>query len=758
MHKFYYVFLFFLLFSAAESVKGQNIFPPDSIKKTLNATKIDHHLKIDGKLDESAWKSAKIAEGFVQVEPFQKAKVNHETQIRLLYNQDFLYVGAVMHDKEGKKSLRVTSMKRDFEYGASDQFAIGIDGFNDQRNCMIFMTDPYSSQRDLLSADDTVFDIDWDGLWKVRTSRTDSGWVAEFAIPWQTLRYQKNKENTEQIWGINFWRNRRATNELSAWSPVPRAFSPSRVPYAGRLEGIEPPKTSGSNIRVQPYVLFSSDNYNGSEYYDKHNGSSVKVGGELKWAVTPNSLLDLTYNTDFAQADADRQVNNLSRLSIFFPERRQFFLENASLFGAGLEPLDSFWGGQQRIQPFFSRRIGLDGNGNPVPIDVGGRFVNRSIQRNYGVMFVRQRGNEDNLATNFFVGRYSQNIGKQNRIGYLSTIRNDADHSNFTNSIDGFFRLNASSYIKTMAMLSNSSNGKDNGFAGYYQFVHKGIKWIYWLSQSVVNNGFNPEMGFVSRPDVLESSTGGYWLNRGKWLPSFIRSFEPGVFGVTYHSATSGKLIERQVNLNPVWFSLQNGGGIGLFSNHFYQNVDYATTGDTLTILGVKLPNGDFNYDRFSIFMNSDASRKISFTFSGEIGKYYNGSLNTYGVSLNAAPIPHVSLEAKLTENYYRDLGINKETGNSQLYSISGRFAYNPRLQLIGFYQKSSINDLDVWNIRFSWEYKPLSFIYLVFNNRGFNEQQTMLLGDGKTRVSMGTLARQQEQHVIAKVSYLKQF
>ena len=173
------------------------------------------------------------------------------------------------------------------------------------------------------------------------------------------------------------------TNEQTAWSAFPRAFSPSRMQYAGKLTNIQAPPPS-PNVRVQPYVLVSDDRYNGSELNDKKNGSSVKYGGEIKWAVTPNTVIDLTYNTDFAQADTDQQVNNLSRLSVFFPERRQFFLENASLFATGLSPIDSYYGGQQIVQPFFSRTIGLSPEGRPLPIDAGFRIVNRSLKSNSG--------------------------------------------------------------------------------------------------------------------------------------------------------------------------------------------------------------------------------------------------------------------------------------------------------------------------------------------------------------------------------------
>ena len=207
--------------------------------------------------------------------------------------------------------------------------------------------------------------------------------------------------------------------------------------YAGILKNLQPPPPS-PNVRIQPYFLTSYDSYKGG-FSPKPSDTNLKLGGELKWAINPNAVLGLTTNTDFAQADADRQVNNDTLFSVFFPERRQFFLENASLFGVGVGPNQDLSGGTMRVQPFFSRRIGLDDARNPIPIDAGGRFVYRSLKRNYGAIVMRQRGVGDTPATNFFVGRFSENFGKQNRIGGLLTIKNRPDGSNIVATIDVFF-------------------------------------------------------------------------------------------------------------------------------------------------------------------------------------------------------------------------------------------------------------------------------------------------------------------------------
>ena len=233
------------------------VFEPDSIRKSIQSQKISTSIKIDGILNENEWKLSPSSPRFTMIEPFQGNKPNHETEVKVLFNKNFLYVGLYARDTMGKKALRAIDFKRDFNFMAHDMVTLSFDGFNDKRNAMAFAVNPYGVQRDLLAFDDAYYDVDWDGLWKTRTSRTDSGWYAEIAIPWKTLRYHIN-ENETQEWGFNVYRNRRLTNEISALSPFPRSFTSLRMNYAGVLKGLQPPPPQ-TNIRIQPYLLTSFD-------------------------------------------------------------------------------------------------------------------------------------------------------------------------------------------------------------------------------------------------------------------------------------------------------------------------------------------------------------------------------------------------------------------------------------------------------------------------------------------------------------------
>ncbi|MGF7215821.1 hypothetical protein GGR92_001961 [Spirosoma lacussanchae] len=733
------------------------IFAPPTRRRSVQAVEVGSRLRIDGRLDEADWQRAHPLRRFVQVDPQQGRAATFDTEVRVLFNRQYLYIAAVNRDTAGRRSLRTPNFQRDFQSRAHDFFGITFDGFNDRRNAMALMTNAYGTQRDLLSFDDVLYDTDWDGLWKVRTTRTDSGWVAELQIPWQTLRYPQSTDST-QTWGINFFRNRRATNELSAWSAFPRAFpSGLRMEYAGQVTGLKPPPPR-PNVRVQPYVLLSDDAYNGSETSNNRT-TRLKLGGDIKWAINTSTVLDLTFNTDFAQADVDRQVNNLTRFSVLFPERRAFFLENASLFGAGLSAVNGLGeGGSMGIQPFFSRRIGLatlpDGTSAPVPIDAGARLVYRSLERNYGGMLIRQRGITGSPATDFLVGRYVENVGKQNRIGVLITGKNthatDTTDSrqDGTIAIDGFFRLGQSlnysaMLIGTQSSESSLTEGDGTGMAGYSQFFYRSNQVVGWLTQTVVTRNFNPAMGFVSRSDVISNSFGGFLVNRASWLPKWVRNFEPGAFAELYHKASTGYLQEAQWNLNPIWFTFQNAGNFGLFVNPTFQRLD---DGD-FRPLGLAIASGKYRYVRYSVLFGSDPSRRVSYNLTAETGRYYDGRLSYGRASLILAPVPHAAFTLSSELNEFRNVG--GYTGTIALYSIQNRLAVNPRLQLISFFQRNTFTDRNVWNVRLAWEFQPLSFLYLVYN-RGVYA--------GSVASADGLIARQQERHLIGKISYLKQF
>ena len=728
----------FALFATSSRVMAQEIFLPSQEKPGIVATQTKEYIKLDGRLTEADWAQAKAIDSFIQVEPLQGQPSANHTEVKILYDQKNLYVGVYCAEPNGRAGLRVPDLKRDFNWRAHDTFAICFDGFNDSRNSISIVTNPYGAQKDYLSFDNTFFDGDWNGLWSVRTTRTDSSWTAEFAIPWKTLRYSADDQDFSS-WGINFLRLHRASNEISAWSPYPRSFGFNRMEFAGRVDSLRTPPPS-ANIQLNPYLLTAVRRSHSGE--GNTEDVEVKPGGELKWALNANTVLDVTANTDFAQADADVQVNNISRFSVLFPERRQFFLENASLFGSGLMPGDGI-GGKMVILPFFSRQIGLN-NGLPVPIDGGARLVHRSLKSNYGAMYMRQVESAHSPQTSYFAGRYAHNLGRQNRVGGLLTAKWAGEtpsamaYVNMVGAVDGFFRLSNASTLQAMLMNSKNTNASSDGYAGYVQYNYTSNSVEAWWTQSVLTRHFNPEMGFVSRSNVIATTPGFVANLRGDWIPfaRTIRALKPGVALELYHDATSKNLIEREIKLSPLSVELQNGGYFTYALAPIYQNLL-----SEFSPLGVTISAGSYQFVRHVFSAGSDASRKISVESNVELGGYFDGGLTTLDVNVNMAPVPNVAVKVGANHNKFSEIGEFSASPAVTLYTAEARLALNPRLQLTGLYQYHTANKLNTYNLRLSWEYKPLSYVYLVLNNRTF-----------------ASLERESEQTGIFKFTYLRQF
>ncbi|HEY5823465.1 MAG TPA: hypothetical protein VIT44_03825, partial [Cyclobacteriaceae bacterium] len=340
-------------------------------------------------------------------------------------------------------------------------------------------------------------------------------------------------------------------------------------------------------------------------------------------------------------------------------------------------------------------------------------------------------------ATNFASARYTENFGRQNRIGILATAKSMGSYFNSVTAVDGFFRFGQAHSLNTMAIYSTTT-GKEDGFSGYAQYFYTSNQFKFWLTESIVTKSFNPEVGFVSRQDVVATSPGFYWYYRGSRLPykKLIRSFEPGVASEFYHSLSTHQLTERSVGLIPLWLNLQTGGFIGGVITPTYQRL---TT--NFEPLGVFISQGEYNYTRYSFQMGSNPSRKISYTFQYELGNYFNGNLNMTDFQFNFSPLPNITLRLRYNDNYFQKVGEQLVTKHVRLYTSQLRLALNPRIQLIGLFQRNTQSNTNAYNLRLSWEYKPLSYIYLVYNNR------------------VNTVdATQSELNQIMKISYLKQF
>jgi Domain of unknown function (DUF5916)/Carbohydrate family 9 binding domain-like len=718
------------------SVYAQSTFDPPTTPVEIRVEKATDKINIDGNLDEASWKYAKPITELVQYEPRQGEAPSLKTEIRILFDEKNLYFSGVCYDSAGREGIRVPNMQRDFNFGENDLLGIAIDGLLDKRNAMVFQTNPYGAQRELLSSDGSNFNREWISLWSVKTKIHDWGWTAEFAIPWKSIRYKAGSDRM----GFILLRSMRRLNQNVTFPAIPRVFTPYQMPYEAILTGLELPPDNGVNVQLNPYVLVSGDRET-KEGATKQN-SEVKVGGEAKWALSTNSVLDVTYNTDFAQVDVDRQVVNLARFSVLFPERRQFFLEGNEIYTQAVDAL----------QPFFSRRIGLDDNGNPIPIEAGVRFTNRSPKRNIGALAVRQRAQGVNPASNFAVARYSHNLTDQGtRIGGLATFRYDeADTSGRTNAnstvtIDGLYRPNQK--LNVFWMLSGSNNSGILNNQGW-----SGSMWAYYDTndiyvghvQAVVSDKYDPRSGFVDATNYVLTSPAVSWKWRPSWLPKkWLRQFTPGVTGYFYHYYNDLNFREGFISYRPFSLNFQNGGS---FSYSFVTN--WQNLIESFSPLGIEIAAGDYAYNNHSLSFETDNSRKLFFSAEYNNGGYFNGTLQSVSASARIAPDPHVALTLSYRRNEIKNLGVSSSNVTTDLATAEIRLALNPRVQWISFYQYNSAINRNTFNTRLQWEYKPLSFIFIVLND---NRQDF-------TNRDTNITSRQNNQQGVFKITYLKQF
>ncbi|MEM7185271.1 MAG: DUF5916 domain-containing protein [Bacteroidota bacterium] len=723
----------FLVLGQDEDVS--NFQPPENPVE-IKVQRATGTIVVDGILDEPDWQGVEVIEDFFRREPRQGGEIKYKTQVRFLYDEKNLYVSARCLDSLGVKGVRIQDLRRDFSWGENDIFGIALDPQNLKQYAQGFQTTPYGNQRDFQNFNGNSFDTGWNTLWRVRTQRTQDGFMVEMAIPFKSLRYNLPENGNTIEWGMTLVRYARRDIEVSTFPPIPQSFTPYRMTYAARLTGIEVPPPS-ANIRVEPYALYQYDESKEGDVTTESN-NDPKGGVDAKWAINPKTVLDLTVNTDFAQADVDRAVNNLERFNIFFPERRQFFLENSGIWAGGF---------QQSIRPFFSRRIGLQGsfNATPAPIDVGARFTQRTAENALAGLFVRQRETDNSAAANFGVIRYLKNYGRENNVGVMVTHRLDEasndigleSNNNTTITIDGQIRPTSQWDVQYLLSSSIDEQTGDTGFAGRI-FVGNDTNTYYygWVTEYTDAN-YNPRMGFVRQTDVIRHNPGGYYIWRPKKI-DWIRRWDPGVFANYNHDATDpGSFQQASLYIFPIYTWFKDNSFVEVSFTPTWQNINF-----DFTPLGIEIEQDRYQYTRYTLQYRTDQSKKLSATVSYDFGNFYNGTRNTVFGGLRYAPLPHIAFNANYEYNDINDLGIDNEDLETNLYTANLRLALNPRVQLSTFYQFNSFDDQGRWNVRFSWEYMPLSFVYLVFND---------------TRIDAFDPLQQQTQF-ISKITFLKQF
>ena len=681
---------------------------------TMKAERIqDGSIKIDGKLDETVWALAKPATDFMQTVPDERQPSTEKTEVRILYDSQNVYVGASCFLKN-PENIRYYSYDRDFSVNASDTFEIAMDTFFDRRNSLNFVTNPLAAMLDSESGDDGgTVNSNWDGVWFVKTSIDDKGWYAEFAIPLRTLRYKNGGD--EQTWGINFARRIRHRSEQSVWSFIPRPFNVLKISFAGTLTGLNN-LPSERNLKVTPFLVggFSSkpaQAQDTSALLDNH--LDFDGGVDVKYGIGNNLALDLTLRPDFSNVEADAQQVNLTRFSLFFPEKRPFFLENASIYSIqltrrGISTRSQSSGDPYDLIPFFSRSIGLSAAGQPLPVQGGARLTGR-IRGGFdvGVLNMYTGDEGEYRAESYTVARVRKKILGGSNFGFLMTDRRALDGSSFNRLVgtDARFRFFRFLDLSGLYMaMEDSANKKDQ--SAYSSAVSwYSPSWDAFASHTNIGDNFNPGMGFVPRRGIKKTA-GGFALH--PYVGRFsIREYSPFI-RIEYLEDQQGSVATK---LRTEGLSLTFLNSATLQVSH---NFEFERLSKPFNVgKGVVIPPGDYPYEFWAGSYSSDSIRKISGTAGFEVGDFYAGTKKTFTGGLTVRPTSHLISTLNYSRNMVRQ-PVN--SFDSDLVSLDAGYGFSPTMFFSAFIQYNTFANQFSTNLRFNWIYRPLSNLYITYN------------------------------------------
>ncbi len=678
----------------------------DAGRVTVRAVRVPGGVSLDGRLDEAIYTTLEPVSGFIQQDPIEGVPAMDPTDVWLLFTSDTLYVSARCWSSDPDR-LIANELRRDSSnILQNDNFAVVLDTFHDRRNGFIFHTNPVGALFDALMSDESRFNSDWSTVWRVRTSRFDRGWTVEMAIPFRSLRY---RGSGPQVWGINFRRADRVNNTISFLTRVPRPWGPggiAKLSLAATLVGLEIEQDARS-LEVTPYVIggLTTDR---AATPEKVNEWSPDVGGDLKLGLTRGLTLDATVNTDFAQVEADEQQVNLTRFSIFFPEKRQFFLEGQGIFNfAGND-------GSERDVPliFFSRRIGLE-SGTAVPILAGARVTGRAGAYSIGALSIRQGEAEDGstLPTTFSVARIRRDVGRRSSIGALFTHRSvsaSGSGENLAAGVDATVWL--SSNFTAVGYYAGTRNADGSSGASYRgKLDFNGDLWGIEADYLVVDATFQPEVGFVRRDDMKRSSGRLRYSPRPASIAS-IRSFNYQLRH-SYLADTDWGIQSRVTNLI-FEILFENTDTLRFRYAREFERVDEPFL---LAETAVIAP-GDYTANEGNLAYTFGPRRRLSGQLGVQHGSFFGGRRQELDANLRLEITPRVSVEPRVSINWL-DLDFDPGRFRTTLGGARLSFAPSPRMLLSALFQYVSTSDTFASNVRFRWEFTPGSDLYIVYSD-----------------------------------------
>jgi hypothetical protein len=725
------------MFRTALCLLGLVLCTSTAIAQDIVFKKIDTPILIDGEIDE-IWAEADSAFDWMQYFPFDSSLAVNQSVAKVLYDDKNIYILGVMYSASEDREYVTPSLRRDFRGAANDNFTVIFDTFQDKTNAFTFGINPFGVRREGLVANggsgESALSLDWDNVWRGEAKIYKGYWVAEIAIPLNSLRFNEGQKN----WNLNFYRVDSEYAERSTWAPIQRNFMLFNLASLRVAEWEEPTKKSGKNFSVIPFL---AGNYNQNFEEGKNAQKGLNAGFDLKYGITPGLNLDLTVNPDFSQVEVDQQVTNLDRFEIFFPERRQFFLENADLFANY---------GQRGNTPFFSRRIGVSrdestGQNIQSPIPLGLRLSGK-VNDNLRIGVLSMQVADDEAASlpsyNYSMVSVQQKVFTRSNISaFLVNKQTFVDPKEYSDSLyNEWDRTLGSEY--NLASANNKINGKffyhqninqaelDGAFTAGMDMQYSVPEWSLNMRSQIIGANYAPEVGFVRRRDIQQLAM------------TYRRSFFPSTGGVQRH----GPGLDFDILGNDTYGMLDWDANIlyditwrssAQFSMRLRRQYTFLINGfDPSGTDGIPLPaNSEYTNNVIIARYQSDERKKLSYELSTRTGEYFNGMrYNLEGsIQWRYQPLGFTSIDFA-----YNGIRLPDTYNDANLFLIGPRFdfTFSKSLFWTTYVQyNSQIDNVNI-NSRLQWRFAPVSDFFLVYTDNYLAENQEGFIqfGGSKSR------------------------
>ncbi len=667
--------------------------PPSGFKpKRASIVHLTLPIIIDGKLDEAAWSQATRITDFVQFGPGDGDPPTEPTEFYVAFDDDNLYIGARLTDSAPEK-IKHSQLVQGQGVFNDDYIQILLDPYHNLRTGYIFYLNPNGVQRDGLLLGGMQFNMEWDGIWAGASQLDAQGWSAEVAIPFKTLAFDPKAD----VWGLNLVRSIRRNREELAWSQRARRVT---LDLGGEIQGIAG-RDQGLGLDLTPSLAFSErQNFKAAQ-----SRLAGKPSLDAYYRITPSLGAALTLNTDFSATEVDDRQVNLTRFSPFFPEKRDFFLEDSEIF--------EFGGLTQNGRPFFSRTIGLSAAGQPIDLDAGLRLTGKLGRLSVGALAVRQADAVGLGAQDLFVGRGYMTLGDQVTIGAIATS-GDPTLGRSNNLVGADFAWRTNRLVKDRQLearlwtqQSDTINIQDEDSAWGASLNYPNDRFESLLSYTRIGKNFKPALGFVNRTNIEEftaRSNYRYRFDRGGIFRSWL-----GRIGVQQVNNLDGRLESRMSTFTPVSLETQPGDSVSLEFMRFTEvpSQNFSLPGN------IVIRAGRYEFDRLRLYGATAGFRELFFTYDMEAGDFYTGSRLDTRVGVNWKPSPHLLLASNYQTN---NLKLSNERYKTELYSLTANIAFNVRWAWLNVVQYDNVSARLGLNSRFRWLPTPGQAAYLVLN------------------------------------------